>query len=34
MCYKLKSVVKTKAAKHMSVYDFLDDDEDGYDSGA
>ena len=34
MCYKLKSAVKTKAAKHRSVYDFLDDDEDEYDSSA
>jgi hypothetical protein len=34
MCYKLKSAAKTKAAKHRSVYDFIDNDEDGYDSSA
>ena len=34
MRYKLKSAAKTKAAKHRSVYDFIDEDEDGYDSSA
>ena len=32
--YRLKSAVKTKAAKARTVSDLLDDDEDGYDSSA